>query len=426
MIQFGGMCNIIWNSAIAYLLYQWIVLKQNAEKLDKKIKIIVSVCVLLSLVNATYLLFDDSYGDATLWCWIDSDHEWYRFFFLYLFLLVSWFFNAIILHLVSRAISNHNQPNSQHLALAEAEIQNKLRQYLFVFILSWFFGLFNRLMQFILDHPIFITSLLHAFFVPLQGFLNSICYGDIFEDCLGFWKNGASMSEISLTSSSFLLSPNQSVRSPSTSSIISFPSIPGFTPSLLHRKSAHTLSSASSVLPQIAYDPRTLSIFMSTFNQGEATLSEMQSEISGWLPAGHDIYVVGVQECLYLSEFRQSVLEHLGGCSQFCQFTSEIGNTNTRLGFHGYIALTVYIRVTEMESRTIRLIESNTSNVKKGRDLLLTTASNKGAVGLSFQIHNTVVGFITAHFPSDSDVPSHSLSSSCQLLSHFVLRASPR
>lgn len=416
MIQFGAFWNILWNSAIAYLLYQWIVMKQNSDKLDRKLKYLAGGSFFISLFSATFLLLDRDYGDAVLWCWIDNDHEWYRIFFLYFFLLLSWIFNAFVLHLVSRAISNRNQlntlPGSHHLALAEAEIQTKLRQYLFVFILSWYFGLFNRLMQFILDRPVFLTSLLHAFFVPLQGFLNSVCYGDIFEDCLNCWKGGVSMSEISMTSSSIIQSPSQSVNSPnSTTSFLSFPSLSGLAPTL-HRKSI----SPSTLLPQISYEPRSLSFFISTYNQGEATLAEMREDIPAWLPAGHDIYVIGVQECLYLNEFRQFIFNYLGGTSQFYQYTAEIGNTNTRLGFHGYIALTVFIRAAEIESNAIRVIESNTKNVKTGKDLLVATAPNKGAVGLSFHIHNTIVGFITAHFPSDSDVSGSSSSSNLLII----------
>ena len=66
--------------------------------------------------------------------------------------------------------------------------------------------------------------------------------------------------------------------------------------------------------------------------------------------------------------------------------------------------MTVYIKTTDIESNNIKVMDSTTSNVKTGRDLIVTTASNKGAVGLSFQIHNTSIGFITAHLPSDSSV----------------------
>eukprot|EP01035_Chromulina_nebulosa_P017241 gene17241-22768_t len=37
-----------------------------------------------------------------------------------------------------------------------------------------------------------------------------------------------------------------------------------------------------------------------------------------------------------------------------------------------------------------------------GMNLLVTTAQNKGAVGLPFQIHDTSIGFVSCHLPSDS------------------------
>lgn len=37
-----------------------------------------------------------------------------------------------------------------------------------------------------------------------------------------------------------------------------------------------------------------------------------------------------------------------------------------------------------------------------GQDLIIATAQNKGGVGLPLQIHDTSVGFVTCHLPSDS------------------------
>jgi len=37
-----------------------------------------------------------------------------------------------------------------------------------------------------------------------------------------------------------------------------------------------------------------------------------------------------------------------------------------------------------------------------GRNLLVAKAQNKGGVGLPLQIHDTSIGFVTCHLPSDS------------------------
>jgi hypothetical protein len=54
------------------------------------------------------------------------------------------------------------------------------------------------------------------------------------------------------------------------------------------------------------------------------------------------MYVIGLQECLYLAEARALLRRHLetggssdnSGGSQFYMFNREIGSTNTSLGYH--------------------------------------------------------------------------------------------
>jgi hypothetical protein len=51
-----------------------------------------------------------------------------------------------------------------------------------------------------------------------------------------------------------------------------------------------------------------------------------------------------------------------------------------RLGFHGYIALTVYVRLPEIKSGTIKLVESSSKDIASGANLIVTTAANKGKI----------------------------------------------
>lgn len=48
------------------------------------------------------------------------------------------------------------------------------------------------------------------------------------------------------------------------------------------------------------------------------------------------------------------------------------------------------------------MVESASPTMATGTNLVFTTAENKGAVGLLFQIHETNIGFVTAHLPSDT------------------------
>lgn len=61
-----------------------------------------------------------------------------------------------------------------------------------------------------------------------------------------------------------------------------------------------------------------------------------------WIPRGYDIYVIGVQECLHLSETRLLIRHHIEGRTSpstpasvaFRQFRRQIGSRNTSLGYH--------------------------------------------------------------------------------------------
>ncbi|CAE7767548.1 inppl1a, partial [Symbiodinium microadriaticum] len=152
----------------------------------------------------------------------------------------------------------------------------------------------------------------------------------------------------------------------------------------------------------VPYSPKQVSIFVSSFNQGEGTIEELTEDIPGWLLEGHDMYVIGLQECLCLEDFRAAMHAHLGGEQAFTMHTCEIGSNNTRLGFHGFIALTVFVRTEDIRNGFIKMTESSANDLASGTDLIVTTAANKGAVGLPFQIHDTSIGFVTAHLPSDS------------------------
>ena len=71
-------------------------------------------------------------------------------------------------------------------------------------------------------------------------------------------------------------------------------------------------------------------------------------------------------------------------------YSTEIGSDNTKFGYHGYIALTVFVRVGDVRSGAVRRTQTATKEKSTGQNLLITTAQNKGAVGIPFQIHDQV------------------------------------
>ncbi|GMF47395.1 unnamed protein product [Phytophthora fragariaefolia] len=186
--------------------------------------------------------------------------------------------------------------------------------------------------------------------------------------------------------------------------------------------------------PPTTVEPKKISIFASTFNMGEKDVHERElvskyaeandiffrAKICAnkrfmtpqreWIPLGLDVYVIGVQECMDLADFQIKILRHLvsGSTSKYVHYSREIGKRATALGYHGYIALCIFVRATAVASGRFRMPHKQSSNknaqeVFRGKSLLLFgRASNKGAVGMSFRFDDTSFAFVTCHLASDS------------------------
>ncbi|KAF4316463.1 hypothetical protein BBO99_00008543 [Phytophthora kernoviae] len=139
--------------------------------------------------------------------------------------------------------------------------------------------------------------------------------------------------------------------------------------------------------PMMVYrmEPKKISIFTSTFNMGEKNVNE--HELRAWVPLGHDIYVIGAQECMDLADLQIKILRHLvsGSTSKYVHYSREIGKRATALGYHGYIALSIFVRATAVASGRFRMPHKqrstkNAQEVFRGKSLLLFgRASNKAS-----------------------------------------------
>ena len=300
-------------------MYKWVVLKKQAHGIRKKLKRYAVACFLLSGIIAVGLLGSGNYSPNAVWCWIGSDNRssfGLRFVFFYMFLLIAWLYNAIILGTISTTIARRIDQETKvtgkktSLLTAEQTIRNRLLVYLGIFVFTWFFCFLNGIVQAVANEDVFITNLLEALFVPMQGLLNALCYGGILnEDSeLHTWL------EVNWSSLHTLLFPKQ----------------------VAEVKRRLSLNAAKSSRRAIAdYDSKFYSIFTTTLNLGEAPFEELQPMLHRWILKGHDIYVIGAQECLELELLRAGILKHLGGASEYCMYQSEIGSNNTSLGFHG-------------------------------------------------------------------------------------------
>ena len=331
--------------------------KRVAKKLHKNAQVSLSFALILTII----LLASGLLGESSTWCWIEEGKDWAKFLFFYLFVLGAWGHNLWILVKTNSACKDDSK-NSTELI-----IRQKMQEHLAIFVFAWFFGFLNFVVEAIAGERVFGTGVLQALFVPLQGFINAVVYGGI-------------------------LGEDSPLRSILSKTVTPLSPAPGATKEKKRRLED---------IKHVDYVPREISIFSTTFNLGEAPMNTI-GDVSEWLRDGYDIYAIGLQECMCLDELRLAMHTQLGGVEKFVMYKVEIGSDNTRLGFHGFIALTVFVRKEDVDKGFIRMTESAAGDVANGANLVVTTAANKGAVGIPLRIHDTSIGFVTTHLPSDS------------------------
>ena len=142
-----------------------------------------------------------------------------------------------------------------------------------------------------------------------------------------------------------------------------------------------------------------LTLFTGSWNLAE----QPTPPLGAWIPHGRDVYALGVQECMDPAAFHRRVLDVLG--SGYIDIREQIGKTG--FGYHGYIALFVYVR--EAAAALVECSAAIRTQLCMGKNLLVTRASNKGSVSISLPVHfpteeGDVDGayvFVTCHIASD-------------------------
>ena len=97
--------------------------------------------------------------------------------------------------------------------------------------------------------------------------------------------------------------------------------------------------------------------------------------------------------------------------SDYVYYTEKVGSTHKEVGFHGYIAVTVFIRIDLIQAGLVPVSKIVTKNVALGKNLVVTRASNKGGVRVRCPLElgalgiqpamSTQVDFICCHLASD-------------------------
>lgn len=265
-------------------------------------------------IMAFSLLGGGVYGDAFLWCWVSPDYQLVRFCCFDIILFASWALIAYYLWEVSTSIlirQKRSSMNSKVLELlsGQASIQRKLMLYVGIFVFVWFFAILNRLLEWGMDRPIFTTSVIQVVVLPLQGFFNALAFGD----ALG-WLNYMGIGD--QTTDKVVLNkdikPTEQLRE-----VLKDP--PKVDLTVKRAASPHHNHTKN-------YVPKQYSIFTTTLNMGEASLQSMLPELGDWILEGHDVYAVGVQECLDLKGVSDAILAHLGGHTKYSRYSTAIGS----------------------------------------------------------------------------------------------------
>lgn len=391
-IQWIGLAEALCIVNINYSLYGWIARNKSYQNnIRRKADYIFITIMLTTLVLALILLGTIQYEPTETWCWIGLDNFRLRFYLYYLFILISggvisFFLRQVILKLHLQSIISAREYD-HGLEDSIIKLKNKLLLSVAIYICTWGFGLINQFAIFI-NHQnvVYGTAILQAFFLSARGLLNVLIYGNSLGDFIVVVRQRL----------------HHYYNHDSKSKILSS------TPSLSSNDEGVSISSLGSSIPlfeetKYCVSLKTFSIFTTTLNFGESSFMNIMLNIDSWIVKGHDIYIICFQECLDYIGLKQLILSHLGE-HEFIVFNNSIGSTLTALGFHGYIGLFVFIREKDLSSSRVFPTIMTESSIASGKDLVVfgLQAQNKGSVGISLQVHDTSIAFVSCHLQSDT------------------------
>ncbi|OWZ23068.1 Transmembrane protein [Phytophthora megakarya] len=413
VIQAGNLASCIWICCMAYNLYRWIAGGESDATRRRRFPLFLAVAVVPGAGFVVFHLLTNKYGDATFYCWLGEIRLMFLNFYLFYVLMIV--FNFVLLALIhfnmKQRVARHDTVEADTSSML---IRRKLLLYIVVFVAH--------------RTPMMIYRSKRAKEGPPPREHEAESVSSPTESLMGGYvvkKRTAVVEDdheaIICSSTKIGTTLTQSGRKISCESDSGDSSADRNTQSRKmmvqeeHNSSYRTWQqrlqkrfSLHHTPPPVPVEPRKIAIFASTFNMGEKDVNE--HELREWIPLGQDVYVIGVQECMDLNDLQFRILRHLvsGSTGKYVHYSREIGKRATALGYHGYIALCIFVRATAVASGRFRMPHRQSSNknaqeVFRGKSLLLFgRASNKGAVGMSFRFDDTSFAFVTCHLASDS------------------------
>ncbi|KAF0688273.1 Aste57867_20143 [Aphanomyces stellatus] len=387
---------VIWNGCMALNLLRWVVYRDIEETLQSRFWIYFFATSFFSVawgLSGSFSIWLDPFPDPRMnctkpaeglfgyskyYCWI-QDPDWIVLRYIPFVVLVLVIIVAVMVKIRFVIVARARQFGATSDDVVN-RIQRRLVLYVVTFLVLYTPITVYRLMcmaepqvrkedkgskripEIAAEFGVVAQALMN-----LQGFVNAVIYGGLGQGASPARKH--SMSSQDHPSSVFL----EDVRS--------------------------GVSATNATLPSDG-----ISIFASTFNMAEGALPSVD-EIAKWIPQGHTIYLIGLQECLNLAEMRKAIAAYLEAVhgKSFVEYGREIGRTETKMGYHGLIAVTVYVCVDDVQAGLFYMHQDAPSKVNRGVNLMgLGRASNKGAVGFAFRYFDSTFAVVSCHMTSDS------------------------
>jgi Slime mold cyclic AMP receptor len=140
------------------------------------------LCIFIAAFGHFYAADGNPIGDAVIWCWIDSSVAHLRISCFYAVLLIIGVYNIVMFSISIRSLRNLSglstpvpgQSINEDIVKSYAK---KAVLHIVAFFFVWVWGSINRIQNLVdPSEPVLALYALHAFFTPLQGFLNSTIY----------------------------------------------------------------------------------------------------------------------------------------------------------------------------------------------------------------------------------------------------------
>lgn len=383
LLSFLAVMSVVWNVCFAHSIYRKIVCRESEERLQRRLRLYIIVTIVPAFIASCVQYATNLIADATFYCWLPQ--PLYQLVFLYVWVILSIVYITVVLFVTQHHINKRAEIQGNLEAFASsAAITRQLRLYIVFFVINWLPSVIFRVTGPIFDIMTFPMAILMQATLCSIGFVTGIIYG-------GFLTHSPKFCQFRAAGSDYhaMTAPTQM-----------------------------TVAMTGEMAPSMNGRRQPLSLFVTTFNMGEGAISD--EELEKWIPRGYDLYVIGVQECLQLQDLRVQIRSHIEGQAslrvntsrsrfvRYAQFCREIGSTNTSLGYHGYIAITVFVRQRDVMSGAFFMAPKAQQAMNCGKSLLFgQRASNKGAVGFGFRYFDTSFAFVTCHLTSDIKGKSH-------------------